>query len=273
MANQNTSYFDFGGGVNFNPMANGGATPSAGGSGGYMPSWSPSTSGVGTNAPAVNSFTGSNTGSTGLYPTSTYYPSAQNLTSDQSTLGHTFGDLGPYLASMIQTGGYNPQVFQALVNQLQPQVNEGVATINASTGASGTRFGSGNALALGDYLSQVNLNESSMAAGLYEQSVQNSLQALGMTAPSAAQYKSNQGGMLSSILSSLLPILGPGIASGIIKGSGAVGSGGGGNQYGNIAGSQWPSTMDIGGSSNPLGSLGNLAGGSDIFGMGLEGLV
>lgn len=250
MANQNTSYFDFGGGVNFNPMANGGATPSAGGSGGYMPSWSPNTSGSGVGS-GVNSFTGNNTGSTGLYPTSTYYPSAQNLTSDQSTLGHTFGDLGPYLASMIQTGGYNPQVFQTLVDQLQPQINEGVATINANTGASGTRFGSGNALALGDYLSQVNLNESSMAAGLYENSVQNSLNALGMTAQGAQQYKSNQGGFLSSLLSSVLsPIM-------------SAATGGLSNLISGLGGSS--STTQWLGNTSDAGNYGPSAGGT--FGM------
>lgn len=284
-----TGMFDFGGGMNFNPMANGGnmgigpnAVPniaptiprmhndssphsSGSGSGGYVPSWSPNGG-----ATTGQTFTSSGSGNSGLLPT---YQGAFNF-NPGTNLTNAFGNLGPYLMSMIQNGGYNPAVFQALVGQLQPQINEGIATIGANTGANGTRFGSGYDLALGDYLSQVNLNETSMAAGLYENSVQNSLAALGIAAPAQAQQQSNKGGFLSSLLSSVLgPLtsLIPGMKSAGGAGSGPNGYGGeslgvptqnlsslptsgGANAYGMIPGVGTPTNVGTPNASDPFGN-------------------
>jgi len=121
-----------------------------------------------------------------------------NLYIDQ-LLGTGFGQ---DIQNFINSGaGYNQNVLQALINQIQPQVNTGIANLEASAGATGTRFGSGYEVGLGDYLSQVNANENTMAAGLYEQSVQNQMSLLSQLIPGVEATAANQGGILSDIAS------------------------------------------------------------------------
>lgn len=195
----------FGGGTNFNP----GGSTGTGGTGGYsggpnsLNSYGFPSNDSGSGSGIFSGGTGGTGGSTDLTSLN-MFPGLGGAGFDK-----IFGPLGPYLQQALQSGGYNPGVFEALVKQLQPQVDRGVATIGANTGASGTRFGSGYDLALGDYLSQVNANEGAMAAGLYEQAVQNSFNILGATLGDTAQFKSNQGGFNTALITSLIGALGP----------------------------------------------------------------
>lgn len=277
MAKNSSGIFDFGGGVNFNPgasptpnqkqasLAGVGSGGGTGGGGGYTANNLFPYSG-GTSTP------GSLTGGTSLYP---------NLQTGGNNLQGVFGNtIAPYLLNLIKTGGYNPDVFTALVNQLQPQVSQGVATIGANSGASGTRFGSGYELGLSNYLSQVNSNESAMAAGLYENAIGTSLAALGIAAEPAAEVRSNQGGFTQSLITSLIGALGPKLG-GLIPGLGGTSipgiggnpgtfpsgssTGSGTNSSDPLAGIDWASiTGDISGGYGGM----TLPGGPTGFGGG-----
>lgn len=225
-AAQNTSLFNFGGGVNQNPT--GSTTPVFGKDSTYT----------------ANGYFPSTGGSTGL-------PGNPFPTLPNNAFNQLYGGLGPYLAQFINSGaGYNSNVLNSLINQIQPQVNRGLATLEATAGATGNRYGSAYQIGAADYLSQVNQNELGMASGLYENSVQNILNLLGSIYPLQAQYHNNQGGFLSSLLSSLIPTI-PGIIGGITGNTG--GSTGGGGGIGNIGGT--------GGSVGGTGNI-NLPGGS-----------
>lgn len=207
------SMFDFGGGVNKNP---GGGTTNL----------------TGSTMPVGKAMS---TTEQGTYPANGYSYGTQPPTGlpgspfpqlPTNAFNQLYGGLGPYLTQFINSGaGYNPQVLESLVNQIQPQVNRGLATLGATAGATGNAYGSAYQVGTADYLSQVNQNELSMASGLYENSVQNVLGLLGPIYQNQAQYHNNQGGFLSSLFSALAPTI-PGIIGGI-TGTNLPGIGGG----------------------------------------------
>lgn len=83
------------------------------------------------------------------------------------------------LANFLQSGaGFNPAVAQALIAAMQPGVQRKEADINEQFSAMGLRDGSPAAIAMGDFLSQEQLNEGKIWAELYEQSVQNYMNVL-----------------------------------------------------------------------------------------------
>lgn len=130
-------------------------------------------------------------------------------------LTKAFGGTGTALNYFLLSGaGYNPQVYSALVNQMQPQVQQGIATLGASAGAAGDRFSSGYEVGLGDYLSQVQANDAAMAANLYQQSVQNALQVTESTLPYIYQER-NKPSFLTSLLGGLASSFG-GAAAGTL---------------------------------------------------------
>lgn len=88
-------------------------------------------------------------------------------------------DIANALASFLQSGaGYNPQVLQSIFAQMQPQIERGRANIMEQFGSMGLGMSSPAAIGLGDYYSQVALDEGMIASQLYEQSVQNYLSIL-----------------------------------------------------------------------------------------------
>jgi hypothetical protein len=89
------------------------------------------------------------------------------------------GGIASLLAGFLQSGaGFNPQVAQALIAAMGPQIERGTENIVEQFSALGNRFGSPAAVGLGDYMSQVNLNMDQIYANLYEQSVSNYLNIL-----------------------------------------------------------------------------------------------
>lgn len=107
----------------------------------------------------------------------------------QSGLGNIPGmspQMSQLLYQFLSSGaGFNPQVAQAMIAALQPQIARGEANINEQFASQGLATGSPAAIGLADYMSQVNLNEGQIFAQMYEQSVQNYLSALtlGKTQP------------------------------------------------------------------------------------------
>lgn len=74
---------------------------------------------------------------------------------------------------IVNGAGYNSDVLNGLMAQLQPQISRGQADIMERFGSMGQGMGSAAAIGMGDFMSQVNLNEMNMATQLYEQSIQN----------------------------------------------------------------------------------------------------
>lgn len=82
--------------------------------------------------------------------------------------------IGGELANFLMSGaGFNPDVANALIAAMQPQIQRGEADIMEQFSGMGLRGGSSAAVGLGDYMSQVQLNEGQIWANLYEDSVKN----------------------------------------------------------------------------------------------------
>jgi hypothetical protein len=131
--------------------------------------------------------------------------------------GLTAAGYPPAVAQMLQqflnTGaGYNPDVANAIIAAMQPQVERGTESIMEQFGGQGSRFGSGAQIGLADYQGQVQLDYGQIFSQLYEQSVQNYLSIL-------SGAKAPQGPGILGDIASLLPgvgsILGAGGSSGI----------------------------------------------------------
>lgn len=92
--------------------------------------------------------------------------------------GFTSGAADLLTAFLKNGAGFNPEVANALIASMQPQVERGTASILEQFGSMGLRGGTPAAVGLGDFLGQVNLNEGQIFAQLYEQSVQNYMNVL-----------------------------------------------------------------------------------------------
>lgn len=154
---------------------------------------------------------------------------------------------GAALFNLLIGGTFNPQTAAAFLNAMQPGVQRGQADILGAFGDAGSRFSSSASLGLGDYLSQVNLNEQQTLAGLYNQGQQNELSLLQNILPTLHDEQANKGGgIFADILGGLeiaggiaaAPFTG-GMSLGLIPGgvntlvggnSGGGSSGGGGSQ-------------------------------------------
>lgn len=116
-------------------------------------------------------------------------------------LGKTYGKgIGAYIGNDLLHGLFNPDVADAFLNAMQPGVNKGEGDILTSFGAEGSRFGSAASLGLGNYMSQVNLNENQTLASLYENAQMEQMNLLLGILPGAQKQRANQGGFLSSLL-------------------------------------------------------------------------
>jgi len=139
------------------------------------------------------------------------------------------------LMPMLTKGLFNPQVAQAFMNSMQPSIARGQADILGAFGAGGNRFSSSAALGLGDYMSQVNLNQEQTLAQMFQHSQDQELSLLSQLFPTLHQEQANadKGGIFSKILgiaapfASLIPGVGPLLGAGLKGISGALGGGGG----------------------------------------------
>lgn len=129
------------------------------------------------------------------------------------TLSKTYGPgVGDAIFNFLKSGaGFNQDVLNNYVNNLlaslQPGINRGTENIMEQFSTMGNRFGSGAQIGLGDYLSQVNLNEGQIISGaemqMYEQSLQDYLNLLTGTSNQTAQARANSPG-LGDLLSGIL---------------------------------------------------------------------
>jgi hypothetical protein len=234
-----------------------GGTRGTGGSGGLnnnFPNFplfgNPNTSGVASptaNAPLFggSSMTGLSTG----FGTSTGALGGNELREFQRAYGKGTGDL---LYQMMSKGLFNPNTASAFLNAMQPGINRGQENLLNSFGAEGSRFSSTAAFGLGDYFSQVNLNEQQTLASMYMQAQQEQLGLLENTLPTLHNEQANQGSWLDDLMGGLeigASILGApftgglslgGIAGGLSTIMGHGGGSGGGNASPSLSGIATP---------------------------------
>lgn len=201
----------------------------------------------------TGSFTGTNIGglSSGL-STGSNQPYNQDF---YNMLGKAYGKgTGQLLGDLLSKGLFNPQIAAAFLNAQQPGIARGQNDILSAFGDAGARFGSASALGLGDYQSQVQLNQQATLAQLFQGAQQDELALLSSILPTVHQERANAGSTLSKILGGLEAVGGiaaapfTGGASLALTGSGigmltGQGGGGGGTTQ-----------------SNPFGSLASLFG-------------
>lgn len=106
------------------------------------------------------------------------------------------------LISILSGGLFNPQVAASFLNAMQPGVNRGMADIQNSFGAEGSRFGSAAALGIGDYQSQVNLNEQQTLSNMFLTSQGEELNLMQNLLPTIHGERAS-GGILSDVLGGL----------------------------------------------------------------------
>lgn len=151
-----------------------------------------------------------------------------------NSLGKAYGPgAGNLIYQDLTNGLFNPQVASAFLNAMQPGIQRGQSNILQSFGAEGSRFGSAAALGLGDYNSQVNLNEQQTLASMYMQAQQEQLGLLENILPSLHAEQANKGGWMHDVLGALeiaggaamLPFSGGASAGLIAGGLGTIGMG------------------------------------------------
>jgi hypothetical protein len=109
----------------------------------------------------------------------------------QRAYGKGTGDI---LYQMLTQGLFNPQTASAFLNAQQPGIQRGQADILNAFGRTGNRFSSSAQLGLGDYMSQVNLNQGQLLASLFEQSQNQGLNLLENSMNTLHTEEANNGG-------------------------------------------------------------------------------
>jgi hypothetical protein len=217
----------------------------------------------------------------------------QNLFNE---LGRAYGKgTGQMLGDIFSNGLFNPQVAAAFLNAQQPGIARGMADIQGSFADAGARFSSAAGIGLGDFQSQVQLNQQQTLASLFENAQQEQLSLLSQVLPTLHTEQANRGsGLLHDIIGGLeivggavaapfsggasLALLGSGLGM-LAGGGGGGGQGGpspsGNNQQGlmqalqslfhpsNSATSNAPGGVDL--SGLPMGSVGSTSASTNDF--------
>lgn len=208
--------------------------------------------GGGTSFPANG--TASTTATPGLASLNSGFGSSMSptqLSSFIKGLDATYGvGQGTLIANMLTQGLFNPQVAQALINAMQPNIERGLVSTEGAFAGEGARFSSSAQIGVGDYESQATLGENQVLANLFTQDQQMQLNLLEQTNPAVQQTIANEnsGGWLNDLLGGL-EIAG-GIASGGIGGAGLISGG-----VGTILAGNHDPTANTSGMSGQLAQL------------------
>jgi hypothetical protein len=147
------------------------------------------------------------------------------------SLKKTYGDGAAHaLLDFLSSGaGFNQNAINNLFASLQPQIERGTENLMSQFSASGNRFGSGAQIGLGDFLSQVNLNEGQLETQMYESAITNYLNVLmGTSGKGADRIAASPSGLDSILggigvggqaaggLSSIISAINPGADTGIL---------------------------------------------------------
>lgn len=110
---------------------------------------------------------------------------------------------GNAILQLLYKGMFNPQVAQSLLDAMGPGIQRGQADILNAFGAGGNRFSSSAALGLGDFNSQVQLNQGQILSNLFLNDQQQQMQLLQGILPTLHAEKANKKGILGDILGGL----------------------------------------------------------------------
>ena len=141
-------------------------------------------------------------------------PGLQNLNSGFGTsepssvlqdLREAYGaGTGDMLAQMLTQGLFNPQVAQALIAAMQPNIERGLVGTEGAFAGEGARFSSSAQIGVGDYESQATLGENQILANMYQQDQAEQLQLLESVMPTLHQERADSGGgVLGDVLGGL----------------------------------------------------------------------
>lgn len=144
-------------------------------------------------------FTGSDFSSLFSNPLSNYY----NNTSFWNSVGKAYGKGTGNALETLFGQMFNPNTVAAYLNSMQPAVNRGTASLQNSFAGEGSRFGSAASLGIGDYLSQVNLNEQQTVAGMYENAVNQEANIITGMMPTLHAEQANKGGWKDDVIGGL----------------------------------------------------------------------
>jgi len=223
--------------------------------------------------PAYNAPTWSGAPGGGLASLSSgFAPYGQGYGTDfYNMLGRAYGKgTGQLLGNVIGGGLYNPQVAAAYLNAQQPGIARGEAGILGAFGNAGARYSSAAALGLGDYESQVQLNQQQMLAQMYQNAQQMQLSELNQVLPTIQQERANEGGWLNTALgiaetvagAAMIPFSGGLSAPLIMGGLNSLSKGHGTPQGGGAVnpqmGNQW-TPYGLPGMAGNTGTFGNAA--------------
>lgn len=119
-------------------------------------------------------------------------PTATDFINSAYKAGYHYGD-AMMLWNFLQGGaGFSPQVANAYIAAMQPNVQRQQASLLEQFSGMGNRYGSPAAVGMGDFMSQVNLNEGQIFAGLYQNAVQNYMDVLlNMKGPAPKSFFQN----------------------------------------------------------------------------------
>lgn len=127
-------------------------------------------------------------------------------------LGKAYGKgTGQLLGNLLSGQLYNPAVAAAYLNAQQPGIAQGQASILGAFGDAGARFSSAAGVGLGNYNSQVQLNQQQMLAQLYEQAQNQELNVLSGVLPTLQQEQANKGSWMNDVVGGLEMVGGIGI--------------------------------------------------------------
>jgi hypothetical protein len=203
------------------PIPGGYGNPTGANTGSPFPSFSGTTGQPFPTMPAYNAgtYTGTNLGglNSGLG-----FQWGKDYGSDiYNRLGTAYGKgPGQLLGNILSGGLFNPQVAAAFLNAQQPGIARGEANIQNAFGDAGARFSSAAALGMGDYESQVQLNQQQMLASLFENAQGQELSLLSGLLPTLHQERADEGGFLNKLLGGIGSIAG--LATKFIPGMSAL---------------------------------------------------
>jgi hypothetical protein len=145
------------------------------------------------------------------------------------SLKKTYGDgMAHMLMDFLSSGaGYNQQAISNMLASLQPGIERGQENLMEQFSASGNRFGSGAQIGLGDYLSQVNLNEGQLVTQMYEDSLNKFMDVMMGTAGTDASRIAGSPSMWDTIgnITGLVGAGASGAGAGLAASAGGAGAG------------------------------------------------
>jgi hypothetical protein len=213
-------------------------------------------------------------------------------------LGKAYGKgTGAILGDLLSGGLFNPQVVAAFLNAQQPGIARGEAGIEGAFADAGARFSSAAGIGMGDYESQVQLNQQQVLAQMFQNAQLEEVGLLQNLLPTIQKERANSSGwanklagamdIFSSMIGTDPKSAGPSLMAGIGKLGGGASADANASELSMSGGPAWDTLSKFGnfmtgGGSGMFNSMGNnssapnlpatmqQSGGSAIGGGGMD---